>query len=313
MNLSSALSIPVPAIAYTILHRKRSGVPLDDYAGTLRTIHERIAQESAALAAEYRKARAETVARESQVLRGHLSQFLATPIRSDNAEVQRILSEGFERSLGPAELEGSPGIGSSYEGIVVTATLKSAAGKRLVQDGKNLLLELGMESRKGEEVFESVYLLRGGASLDILEHVVRDRPGMYAVTHDKIVVESSVAVSAVYNLLQAKGEIPPREKRAGMMEVALHLSKPEMPYGPFKQEMAAAADRAMAAGRALHGALWQRKLGLGRGREFVLRFLCDSPAGCEAIVQTLLEIKEPVFVKESLAERTAIVMKQLLF
>lgn len=314
MSLYSFLESPVPTIAYSAIHQAKAEVPRNEYIKTMKELHQRIAQESRDTNAAYAKHLADTIARESQSLQNTLSHFLQTPISSDNDDVQRILVESFERFKDQI-LESVPaGLDESLESQVFFVNSKKSLEKRLLKNGKLFLDGLGFTTTKGyQDIFESVFIVKGGMNLDILEHIVRDRLGIYSTTHGKHIEEFSSYAYAVYNLAFAKGEMPPGNAIQKYTELTFYFSKPEMKYAPFREGLAEALEKLGEGLELQHVSLWQRKLGLGVGKEFVLRVISEKSEVAEDTVEWLNGYEERGFVKESIIGSGQLLVKELLF
>jgi len=271
------LNLPVPLIAYTILHRPRAGVGEEAYRSILAEMHRRVAAEAAAVRELVVRAAEDDAAREVQRLRGGLLHFLETPMRRDKEDVARTLLE----SLGRARDTASPpvGVAGSRDGRFAAPKTGSGATAAHVRRGREYLTGLGFEGSAA--VWESQFFVEGGANLDLLEHIVRDRMGVYASTHGRHIGQFTGFASSVHNLVGSRRWSPGKPTPAPCWEVAVHFAKPGVRYDEFR----AALERFLDVLAGLPGAaalsLWQRKLGLGRGEEYVLR--CEARSEREAV------------------------------
>ena len=309
MNIYSAF--PLPLVAYSILHRPRSGVPRERYEETLLEMHRRVEEESSLFTAEQEKAVGAISARQAQILRGSLSQFLETPIRSDDAEVQKIFLEVFRELLAQAAEGGPCGAVAGWAGRTVSGPGAQGILKKLESNGRRYIRSLGLESgRGGTETYESLYLVRGGSNLDVLEHIVRDRIGIYDSPHGTHVGDTSPFAIAAHNLVHASGTEYAKALPAAWGEAALFFEKPAIPYAEFRAAVVAAADAALAGSGSPAASLWQRKLGLGRGNEFVLRFILSGEGHAAELVERLKGF--PPLGKEAFARDASLLVKEII-
>ncbi len=310
MSIYTYLSTPLPTIAYAILHQAGPSVSPEAYAETMKELHQRIAAETAEVNAGYKKTLQEITVRETQILRGALSQFLETPIRSDNAEVQKIFLDAFQKYGGLITVTGDYGVIRSSEGKLSLPDSQQAAQKRLGRSGKAYLTELGFTFGKASgPVFESVFYVRGGANLDIIEHLVRDRLGIYASTHGKHLAEFSGCLFGAYNVVM--DGVPGLQPDAGQAgEAVIWFDKPDMPYGEFRQGLAALLESLAKDGSPASPSLWQRKLGLGRGREFALRLAARNRKKPDEMMQWLHECKLPDVVRNAVMNEGALLTRE---
>jgi hypothetical protein len=314
VSLYSALSLEVPTVAYSVFHQALAGVKKDDYTKTMKELHNAIRTETGAIAARYAEYLHETISREAENLQTSLAEFLHTPIGSDAGEVHRILTEGLERLERQLGQGGPPGLLSSTEGRVFIPTGKTGAERRLLQEGRKYLRGLGFEISKGSgDVFESVFFVRGGLNLDILEHIVRDRLGIYAPTHGKHIKEFGGYAYTAYNVVSALGARPVNTTSGSFVEALFIFSKPDVKYAPFRNGLVRALDRMKVDLALEHLMVLQRKLGLGVGREFVLKIVCSDPARVTEAVRWLELYDGQPFVKQSLISDGKLVMTSVLF
>ncbi|RPH37828.1 hypothetical protein EHM92_01670 [bacterium] len=313
MKTYPLLNTPVPVISYCIFHQPKKGRSGDEYVNTMRALHERVQKESGEMKNAFAKGVREAIARESQMVSGLLSQFLTTPIQSDRAEVRRVIAEGIERSLGQAGMNSEIGVSWSSEGKTCFPPHRKALERKLQQNGKAYLQDLGFTSDgSAGDIFESVFVVEGGINLDLIEHSVRDRVGIYSPPHGTHLGESTTYTFGAYNLVYASGTRPPQEQKKGLVEISFSFSKPPVEYALFRKALAAGLEQYVSGDAALYTSLWQRKLGLGRGKEFILRFLCDEMKKLDGIMKWLHERRDPDFPAEALAEKGAMLLKELL-
>jgi hypothetical protein len=314
MNVMTALSIPEPTVAYTILHQGTEAVDAAAYEQTMREMHVRVLAESRAIEEAFRKQMSESAARQGQILRGTLAQFLATPIRTDVAEVQRIIGEAFEKLASSGEERRAYGAVDSLEGrIIITASRKSIE-KKLLQGGRAVLEGLGFNQPGTERrVYESVFLVCGGIGLDILEHIVRDRIGIASAPHGAHVAQAAGFVFEAYNVVATRGALPASgNARAGMIEGMLMFSKPDLSYDQFRSDLEGMME-GLCAGMALPlCTLWQRKLGLGRRPEFILRWYGHGQNLVEQVIEWLHARKEPASIVRALLHEGSLLVKEIV-
>jgi hypothetical protein len=314
MSIYSFLSSPAPTIAYCAMHQALPAVPEDEYVKTMKELHERIALESEAINAEYTKHLTDTVTHEVETIHGSLSTFLHTPISSDDDDVRRILAEALGKFKEMLVERSLFGLQSSIEGRVFFAPTKKAMEKKLLQAGKTYVENLGFKpTKENGGIFESMFVITGGLNLDILEHIVRDRLGIYSTTHGKHIKEFGEYAYTAYNLVHAKGEIPAKDSIRNHFEATFHFSKPDVKYAPFRNALIEAIEKLSAEIELPYVSLWQRKLGLGVGKEFTLRIISASAEQISGSIQRLESYKDNEFVRQAVIVDGSLVLKELLF
>lgn len=296
------------------MHQALPDVPKDQYIATMKQMHERISAVAKAIAAAYEQAMRETVSRDVQMMRGSLSQFLHTMLKGDDEEVRRTLGEALEKFRASMSGQVAIGVKDSVEGRVFFPASKKAMEKRLVNAGRNYLNDLGLVTLRGNgDIFESMFVVQGAVNLDILEYIVRDRMGIYADPHGIHIKEFGGYSYTAYNLIYAKGEMPERKEISNYTETGIFFSKPDVKYAPFRNTLVDVLDKLVAAVPLDHITVWQRKLGLGIGKEFVLRMISRSPEQLSNAIQWLSDQKENPGVHEALIRNGKLVVKELLF
>jgi hypothetical protein len=314
MNVMTALSIPEPTVAYSILHQRAEAVDAAAYEQTMREMHARVLAESRAIEGAFRKQMREGAARQGQILRGALAQFLATPIRTDVAEVQRIIGESFEKFAALGEEKGAYGAVDSLEGRITLATSRKSMEKKLLRAGRAVLEGLGFNQPGAERrIYESVFLVRGGIGLDILEHIVRDRVGIASAPHGTHVAQAAGFVFEAYNVIATRGALPlPGNHRAGMLEGMLMFSKPDISYDQFRSDLAGMIEGLCVGVGLPQCSLWQRKLGLGRRPEFILRWYGHEQTLVEQVIEWLHARKEPAGIVQALLRDGSLLVKEIV-
>jgi hypothetical protein len=313
MSIYQHLSTPIPTIAYCALHQANNNILAEEYTKTMKELHERIAEETALINSGYALFLKEAAARESQMMHTALSQYLQTPLRGDNNDVRRILEESYAK-FQKAHVSTGLGLKRSVEGRVFLSPSKKTLEKKLLQNGKAYLEELGFAFGKGKgHVFESMFVIEGGINLDMLEYIVRDKLGIYATTHGKHIKEFSGYSYAAYNLVYSSSELPAKEAVGKYTELAFFFSKPDMKYAPFRKGLTDALVKLSSEIPIDHLSLWQRKLGLGTGVEFVLRLMCNNADAISESIQWLSAYKDKPVVRDVLTGDGKLVVKELLF
>lgn len=311
MSIYASAGFPVPVISYSILHQAAPGVPKEEYEQTMLEMHARVAAESASVAALEDRAVAELTARNAQMLRGTLAQFLETPIRSDNQELQKIFLESFDKYRDQLTERSPAGVIGSWEGALKEPGT-SAGIRKMASAGKSYLRSLGFTTGKGAApVYESVYLVNGARNLDVLEHIVRDRLGIYASTHGKHIAESGKFTVAAHNLILSAGAELPVPVRGTAGEGAIYFSKPDVPYDDFRASLAPLVTGLGGLAGVYSVSVWQRKLGLGRGEEFILRCILSDPGLLARIADVLKATAEPG-VRDAVLGGGHLLLKELL-
>jgi len=161
-----------------------------------------------------------------------------------------------------------------------------------------------------------MFVVKGARNFDTLEHIVRDIVGIYGKTHGKHITEFEEYCYCLYNrVYQGEGN-PADGWMPGFREANFYFSKPNpevIKYAPFREELVTEMIRLGEALEDLSVTLWQRKLGLGVGVEFVLRLLCESDEEIDRVVDWLVHDCSSSMVGDLLVSNGALVVKEAVF
>lgn len=310
MSIYSALSFDPPIISYSALHQMRKTVPKSDYVATMQDLHRLVREESKKVNETWSSQRSSLIAKTIHSLRSHLGPFLATPLRSDDDEIQRHLTDAllqFSDQVAPADQLGAV---TTIEGKIIWDDNPPASLKKLVTAGKKYLSDLKFEVGKNRcDIFESNFIIEGGLNLDVIEHIVRDRIGIYTPVHGKHIKEFDSYAYAAHNLIHAFGGQSIAES---ILEAALFFSKGETRYAPFRNgaiELLQVIEDQL---QLPHISLWQRKLGLGVGSEFILRFRYREKSVLPEVVSLITAFAAKPFVRDAMLESGHLLLKELM-
>jgi hypothetical protein len=312
MSIYSLISTPVPTIALSVFHQPPGGGRRDEYMNRLNNIRAQVQSEAASIGSAFQKLLRESAAREAQTLRGLLSQFLYTPISSDDQEVRRLIRESLEKFR--AEIVDDVAVGIKFvdEGRLVYPSLKRARDKKLLQNGRSYLQRLGFTVGKDQgDLFESCYAVRGGTNLDLLDTILAQRilpvspfdtapPG--GPLHSRF---------GMYTLLFVQGDDPPKVPAEQATEALLLFSPPESMYASLRETILEQVETMATELMPSHVSLWQEKLGLGHGGEYLLRIVAGRMDVMSEGMQWLGLRKGHDAVRRAMIDQGSLLIKEL--
>jgi hypothetical protein len=303
---TSAASIDAPLMAYCVLHQPATPAGRTAYEETVAALHTALLDESRTMEAARAQARAEVIAQTAQQLRGQLSEFLSMPISSDSAEVVRIVRETLEKVSRDAASPVPMGVISSSEGMFVPPPAGISPKPKILAAGR-YLAGLGFSTTpKAPPVYESVYQLRGGLNLDVIESIVRDRLGVTRSPHGDHIATHPRSAIGVYNHVASTGT----SDRAEYADAVIWFGKPPMPYERFRAALAEIALEMQSSGILLATSIWQRKLGLGPGREFIFRCSLPDASAFKKFLSLLKSLKGEKAVLEEIRTKGICALKR---
>ena len=312
MSLYLSLSSTVPDIALSIFHYAESSGPKDDHLAALRDFHRKAEEECEAVRQLYLKSLSEAIARESHVLRGSLSQYLSTPIKSDAADVLRIISESLQQML---QQSGSlpPGLVSSWAGHVVFPETEKVAGKKLIQNGKAFLRDAGIgPGRQKDEVFESVFLLSGGMNLDLLEFVMREQLGDHPLSPPARNPARSRHLSFSYGTLLDSGSLPKKQVREGRFECLLLIAGIGKDDRELREGCQVVRDDLVPRVGATYLVISRRRLGSAVADGLMLRCVVEDMANCQAFIDWACEERNGTVLADTAGVEGKLLIKEFV-
>jgi hypothetical protein len=240
-----------------------------------------------------------------------LSPFLHTPISSDDAEVRRLLREAFERYMDQLLDGGQAGVRYATAGRISFPSLKRVREKTLLANGKLYLQELGFDlSRDKGDLLETIFVLQGAKNLDVLEYLLHEKLSGDLLMGDE--VSPGRFVRTIHNLLFAKGDIVAASPLENAIEISIAFSRPELKYASFRQGVFEGLEKLREKFAPAHISLWRQKLGLGVGREFVLRVIGRGVENALESILWLESLKEQAFLRQAIIEQGSLLVKELV-
>jgi hypothetical protein len=299
MSIYNILAAEIPMIAYSILHQPKKTVTTKEYTKALFDFHDDLKNETAKIQTTWQNHLTEFTAKMVQTTRGNLSQFLSTPLQSDTEEIQRIIRDQVNQTSDQLLPKIKYGLLSGYAGRYLMDSNNSDLPKIRLATGKTYLNTFGFKiSKATPNLFESVYLFQGGANLDILEFIIRNRIGIYNSSHGNKISKSDRFACFLYNLLFMDGSLHEETDR---FELQIWFVKGKHQYEDFHRNLDETARFFRTEIHNLNVSLWQRKLGLGNGNEYMLRIRLKDRFTLRSIVNVMGKfIKEKNALSSSL-------------
>jgi hypothetical protein len=267
MSIYNVLSIDTPIIGYSVFHQAKKGIPAREYKKALMGLHQSIAEESNKIQEVWKNYTNDLKAKAIQTTHGSLAQFLSTPLQSDMQEINRIIGEQLQQITQQMLEPVSFGLIGSIEQKFVFETCTNPHIRKYLLEGKRLLRTFHFNITASSEIYDSTYFIKGGQNLDLLEHIIRDRIGVYNSQHGKHIQQAHSGTYSITNLKMIKGELLNQSHK---FELTLHFSKHKVTYKDLDQRLANILNELNLNQQHIDFSIWQRKLGLGILPEFTL-------------------------------------------
>jgi hypothetical protein len=303
MDVYRALNADVPQILLTVLHQAGPTVSDEEFTRTVTALHRDIRKQMREmserlrlwLTLQYSQQAEETVQKLQRL--GVLSQ------TADEGAVRQILEKDFGRLASRVGSESMFGLEGSAEETFCEALFNDPDLAKRVADGREYVASLGFKPGYGP-IHETWLLFRGSIHYDIMERIVRDRMGIYRGTHGAHIENIARTSFGTYNLVYQLGEELTDNLTGNTLtqEVTFAFSKGPVHYSDFRRDVSALMEQIGKRSDLIHVSFWQRKLGLGPGKEFVLRL--RILAGEDALREIIIAIADAGRVgKETIIKR----------
>jgi hypothetical protein len=269
MSIYEVLGLNIPVIAYSVTHQPQNNVTIKEYGKVLNELRLAITEETAKIQSVWHNHLLELTAKAVQTSRGNLSQFLSTPIQSDTSEIQKIIQDQVNQTSEQLLPKIHYGLFGGYDGRYILELPQAELPKQRITRGRTSFQDIGFKlSRTSAAVFESIYFIQGGSNLDIIEHIIRNGIGIYNSAHGNKINKSVVTTSALFNLLLLEGQL---QQETDRFEVQIKFVKDKETYLDFHTMIEDSIKVFRTEIHDLNVSIWQRKLGLGIGAEYILR------------------------------------------
>jgi hypothetical protein len=286
MDIYRALNTDVPQLLFTVLHQSGPTVADEDFTRTVTALHQDIRRQAQQVGEELQRWLDQQAQREAEETASKLQRLGLLKEPTDIGEATRTLERDYRRLAGRIGSESLLGLQGSAEMVFAEGTPGDPDLARRVADGREYLASLGF--KPGQGPFHEAWLLfRGSIHYDVMQHVVRDRMGIYRGSHGAHIENVGRTSFGTYDLIYQLGESLTADLAgdAPTQEVTFAFSKGPIHYSDFRQEVSALMEHVGEHINLPHASFWQRKLGLGTGKEFVLRL--RVPTGEEALREVI--------------------------
>jgi hypothetical protein len=325
MSIFSELGIPSRTISYCVMHQTNPGADQADpqkglgeslgkvkYHEELKSSLQNTLAEAAAIRDAFQTSLLDARSKSAQVAKGSLNQYLSTPIKSDNADVQRIIGEALEKYSDQILPTANIGIQEAWSShilpdakIVSTQTKLSVLVRRMLSGGKRNLKHLGFTRGKTpSNIFETVYLLETGINLDVLEYIFRK-----SMAAGDIWQFAENTWTGIYNVLSTVGTAG---QKGNSWEAALYPKTTGLKGEEFIAELGKIFDQLSKEFNLHQLSLWQNKFPFREDNNFTVRItLIPDQKLLFEIIKWLGSIGNEN-IKKALVEDAALIVKEII-
>ncbi len=286
MDVYRALNVDVPQLLFTVMHQTSQAVSDEEFTRTVTDLQMDIRKQVQEIGEELHRWLVQQYSLQAEETTRKLQRLGFLAEHAGVGEVQQVLELDYSRLGSRIGSESMLGMQGSAEETFSEETPADADLAKRVADGREYLASLGFKPGQGP-LHETWLLFRGSIHYDVMEHVVRDRMGIYVGSHGAHIENVARTSFGTYNLIYQLGEALTADftQDVGTQEVTFAFSKGPIHYSDFRQEVSALMEHVGEQVNLVHASFWQRKLGLGTGKEFVLRL--RLPAGEESLQEVI--------------------------
>ena len=286
MDIYRTLNLAVPQLLFTVLHQGGPTVSEEELTRTVTALHLDIRHQAQAVGEELHRWLEQQYTQQAHETVRQLQRLSALAEQADLEQIQQTVQRDYRQlgnDISSASVLGMQG--SSEEAFREEVPSHPDLARRFA-DGREYLASLGFKPGQGS-LHEAWLLFRGSIHYDLMEHIVRDRMGIYRGSHGAHIQHVTRTMFRTYNLIHQLGEPLTNDlaRDGQMQEVTFAFNKGPVQYGPFRQEVTALMEDIAGQTCLAHASFWQRKLGLGTGKEFVLRL--RLPAGEASLLKVI--------------------------
>ena len=273
MDIYRALSADVPLSLFTVLHQGIPKLSSEEDLQLVTSFHDNVHALADSLGDELQQWHQKQYHDQVEEMIGKLRREGLLAEKVDAELLEETLMRDYQRlgsRIGSRSLIGL--LGASE--VVLDETLPTdALLSRLMLAGQRYMASLGFKPGQGI-MHETWLLFRSSVHYDIMDHLIRTRTEIYQDSPDKPFKHIHYMVTSTFDLVYQTGEgltAEPHED-VPMQQITLAINKGQLPYSVFRHDIAVLMEEVGEHALTFHASFWQRKLGLGIGKEFVLRF-----------------------------------------
>ena len=286
MDVYRALNADVPQLLFTVLHQAGPTISDEEFTRTVTALQMDISRQAHEVSECLHRWLKQQYSQQAEETLQKLQRLDFLSQQADAGEILHLLEKDYSRLGGRIGTQNVLGLQGSAEESFSEAVINDPDLAKRVADGREYLASLGFKPGQGP-MHETWLLFRGSIHYDLMEHVVRDRMGIYQGSHGAHIENIARTSFGTYNLIYQLGESLTSDLVGDVLtqEVTFAFSKGPVHYSDFRQEVSALMEHVGEQMNLIHASFWQRKLGLGTGKEFVLRL--RLPVGEDSLQEVI--------------------------
>lgn len=308
MSIYEALAHEPRMICYSSLYQLKEGEIKEAYLKSFKSMQQHLEKETEKIEKTLTKYSEKLLDKNIEMLITILGEYLQTPLQQDNEEIRKTMKDSLEKLTAQFSLNIKYGLELAYISEVVVLPTQYALLKRLEKAGSDYLKTIGFETGKEHrKIYETLLIFESSFNIDLIEQMLLKKN-----YEDQLHID--VSQNSLYNLIYSSGAAANRLLEKEVFEVAFFFAQPyDIPNDVFQTSMTEMLDKLWVSLKIPYITLMKRKLGFGKGFEFVLRLYL--PEAHEHLTETLRWLsmyKEVGFVRQALIDEGKLVTKKLI-
>ncbi len=313
MDVYRSLNADVPQILFTVVHQAGPKVSDEEFTRSVTALHVEIGKQMHEMCERLRLWLTRQYSQQAEETLQKLQRLGVLSQQADLGEIQQILEKDYGRLGSRVGSESLFGMEGSAEETFIEAEFSDPDLAKRVADGREYVTSLGFKPGQGP-IYETWLLFRGSVHYDVIEHIVSDLMGIYIGSYGAHIENVGHTSFDTYNLIYQLGESLTAHLDTDVMtqDVTLAFSKGSNHSSDFRHDVSALMEFVAEQIDVIHASFWQRKLGLGTGKEFVLHL--RLPLGEEPVQEVFRVIESAGGVgRETIVKRGKLMLGKRVF
>jgi hypothetical protein len=315
MSIYKIITTGPQLICCSCLHQVKEGVPSSQFVKDLKSIHNQLDKETEKFIKTLERNQQKVLDKNTETLMTILSEFLQTPLPRDQEDIRKIVRDALQKNISQLGLDLKYGIEMSYSSVVTYSDTANALLKRLEKTGSDYLKCLGYDISKEERgIYESLFIFESSLNIDVVEYILKNKIDSPLPILGKLPGDSNHSMHSLYNIIYSAGAAVNKFFDKEVMEVDIYFSKPrEVEASIFQNEFVEAMDKMWVTLKIPYITLMQRKLGLGKGTDFVLRlYLEEERDHITEAIRWLTMYNEVGYIRQVLIDDGRLIIKKII-
>lgn len=315
MSIYKIISTEPQLICCSCMHQAGEGIPKDQFIKDLKSLHIQLERETEKFLKALERNQQKVLDKNTEMLMTILSEYLQTPLPSDQADIRNIVREALQKNINQLGLDLKYGIEMSYSSVVTYSETAYALLKRLEKSGSEYLKVLGYDITKEESgIYESLFIFESSLNIDVVEYILKNKIESSLPILGMAAIEGCKSANSLYNIIYSAGAAASKLLKKQVIEAAIFFSKPrDVEYEIFHSTFVEALEKMWITLKIPYITLMQKKLGLGRGTDYVLRlYLEEDRESLTEAVRWLTMYKEVGYVRQVLIDEGKLLTKKII-